>query len=96
MLKPKHERGEEMTGRAKDNYASDCYGQGIKILMQERGLSYFDVAKVTDIQPSSLSRYVNGTSSIPLRAAARLAKFFNTDMHKILEKGGYDSEQDKA
>ena len=57
----------------------------IKSLIEQSGLSYQELEKITGIKKSSLQRYASGTTAkIPLDVIEKLAKTFNVSQEYLM------------
>jgi transcriptional regulator with XRE-family HTH domain len=70
----------------------------IKLLIEESGMSYMELEKVTGIKKSSLQRYATGrTTKIPLDVIENLAKVFDVSQEYIMgwteDRGVYTKEK---
>lgn len=64
----------------------------IKALVDNSGLSYQELEKLTGIKKSSLQRYASGaTSKIPLDVIEKLATAFNVSQEYLM---GWDRKED--
>ena len=63
----------------------------IKALVEQSGLSYQELEKLTGIKKSSLQRYVSGaTTKIPLDVIEKLSKAFNVSQEYLM---GWDEKE---
>jgi transcriptional regulator with XRE-family HTH domain len=65
-------------------------GQAVKRRREENGLSLRDVADVTGISASTLSRIENGTGKPDAENLARLTDWLGMPMDRIVKKGDSD------
>lgn len=68
------------------------HSERIKALIDESGLSYIELEKLTGIKKSSLQRYASGvTTKIPLDVIERLSIAFNVSQEYLM---GWDEKKD--
>ena len=64
----------------------------IKALVEQSGLSYQELEKLTGIKKSSLQRYASGaTTKIPLDVIEKLSKAFNVSQEYLM---GWEEKKD--
>ncbi len=76
-----------------DNYVNTVeLGRAIKRRREELGLSLRDVADVTDVSASTLSRIENGTGKPDADNIARLTNWLDMPIDRVMSKQGSSSD----
>lgn len=70
----------------KDEYAK-AFGEYLKSLLEEKGMTQAELARRTGITEASVSRYINGNRSPRIAQAYRMALVIGIDMNTLIYLG---------
>lgn len=62
------------------------FGDNLKALLQERGMTQKELARKTGLTEASVSRYVNETRNPKIISAIRIAQALNLPLNKLMER----------
>ena len=65
----------------------EAFSNALRILIEQKELSYCELEKQLGISDTSLWRYANGKLEPPLRIAVQIANFFGLEIEEMLELG---------
>ena len=70
----------------KDEYAK-AFGEYLKSLLEEKGMTQAELARRTGLTEASVSRYINGNRSPRIAQAYRMAQVIGIDMNTLIYLG---------
>lgn len=70
----------------KDEYAK-AFGEYLKSLLEEKGMTQAELARRTGLTEASVSRYINGNRSPRIAQAYRMALVIGIDMNTLIYLG---------
>lgn len=62
------------------------FGDNLKALLQERGMTQKELARKTGLAEASVSRYVNETRNPKITSAIRISQALNLPLNKLMER----------
>ncbi len=67
------------------------FGQNMKRLMRERGLTFEELARQTGLPQTSLHEYTRGMRAVSIERAIQIAHYFNVTLDDMAEPLGDSS-----
>lgn len=78
----------------KDEYAK-AFGEYLKSLLEEKGMTQAELARRTGMTEASVSRYINGKRIPKIAQAYEMAQVIGIDMNTLIFMGKGDDERCK-